>query len=480
MGNAFLRCVTCKRITPLSPPIFSCSNLGDGKYHFLGREFEKPVDNSGLQLPAKPFNPFLLFRRFFAVDSLARERGAKDAYEDAVHAIDENLERFAGTGFRGTPTKNEAELARALGFGSGTIYAKNETRNVTGSHKARHLMGTMIYLDVLHRIGLMNGQKPNLAIYSCGNAALGAAAVAKAAGYKLHVFVPPDVNKNVKSQLEQYEAVVHICERKTGEQGDPCYNRYSEAVKGGCLPFSCSGPDNWSAIEGGQTLGLEFIGATRPVDMNHLVIQAGGGALASSAVGAYRDRGLLDHTAPKIHVVQTLGGYPLVRAYYLLLAKIARDAGIDCSLKTKRDRGLNGRIADYASNQQSEVTAILAKLKAENPGMVFSTLDYAIQHPDQFMWPWESAPHSVAHGILDDVTYDWLQTVTGMLLTGGTAVLASESELTAANKTVKDTTGVNADPTGTSGVAGLSVLRRLGVVQPYDNAGVFLTGVERG
>ena len=35
-------------------------------------------------------------------------------------------------------------------------------------------------------------------------------------------------------------------------------------------------------------------------------------------------------------------------------------------------------------------------------------------HRSQFMWPWEEPPHSVASGILDDETYDWLAILRGV------------------------------------------------------------------
>ena len=47
-------------------------------------------------------------------------------------------------------------------------------------------------------------------------------------------------------------------------------------------------------------------------------------------------------------------------------------------------------------------------------------LRYAAHHRSEFMWPWERSRASIAHGILDDETYDWLAVVEGMLATGGT------------------------------------------------------------
>ena len=71
------------------------------------------------------------------------------------------------------------------------------------------------------------------------------------------------------------------------------------------------------------------------------------------------------------------------------------------------------------------------------------------------MWPWETPPSSVAHGILDDETYDWLAIVEGMLRTGGHPVFASEDTLATANRIVRDATGIDACVTGTSGLSGL-------------------------
>ena len=43
------------------------------------------------------------------------------------------------------------------------------------------------------------------------------------------------------------------------------------------------------------------------------------------------------------------------------------------------------------------------------------------------MWPWETEPRSMAHGILDDETYDWLPVVTAMADGNGAPVIATEA-----------------------------------------------------
>ena len=48
------------------------------------------------------------------------------------------------------------------------------------------------------------------------------------------------------------------CPRRPGEAGDPSYLRLQEALAEGAVPFTCQGPDNGLAIEGGSTLAWEI------------------------------------------------------------------------------------------------------------------------------------------------------------------------------------------------------------------------------
>jgi threonine synthase len=112
--------------------------------------------------------------------------------------------------------------------------------------------------------------------------------------------------------------------------------------------------------------------------------------------------------------------------------------------------------------------------------VVREELSYAAHHRSEFMWPWESEPRSIAHGILDDETYDWLAVVQGMLVTGGAPVLVDETILIEANDLARATTGIDADHTGTAGLAGLVELVRSGFVGPSESVVVIFTGVRRG
>ena len=95
------------------------------------------------------------------------------------------------------------------------------------------------------------------------------------------------------------------------------------------------------------------------------------------------------------------------------------------------------------------------------------------------MWPWESEPKSIAHGILDDETYDWLAIMRAMWATGGFPVVVSEETLIEANTLARAATGINVDHTGSSGFAGALHLYRAGGIEAHETVAVLFTGVRR-
>ena len=57
------------------------------------------------------------------------------------------MPRSRGTGFRRTPFASADALSDALGFDDdGGVWVKDETGNVAGSHKARHLVSILLHL----------------------------------------------------------------------------------------------------------------------------------------------------------------------------------------------------------------------------------------------------------------------------------------------------------------------------------------------
>ena len=356
--------------------------------------------------------------------------------------------RVEGQAFVATPCAAYDRLGSRLGFGPGQLWVKDETGNVSGSHKGRHLFGVMLHLS----LGPWASSLEPLAIASCGNAALAAAVVARAAGRTLDVFVPTWADERVIARLGQLGARITTCPRDPDVPGDPCYHRFHEAVAGGAVPFCCQGPDNGLTIEGGSTLAWEMIDAAGDRAIDRVFVQVGGGALASACALGFADAMALGRIGrlPRLHAVQTEGGFPLKRAYDRVVERLnrrlpaERPAELDFRPTTKGFQTTKGHQTYAGTNFSSgDVSAI------------HEELHYAATHRDEFMWPWETPPCSIATGILDDETYDWLAVIEGMLLSGGYPVLVSEDTLKSANALVLETTGVPVDHTGTAGLAGL-------------------------
>ena len=209
---------------------------------------------------------------------------------------------------------------------------------------------------------------------------------------------PTSADAAVVDRLRTLGARVVTCPRRPGEAGDPSYLRLQEALAQGAVPFTCQGPDNGLAIEGGSTLAWEIADELRAAGatLDRIVVQVGGGALASGIALGFDDAAAIGaiETVPTLDTVQARGGAPLARAYERVLADLGLVAGTPADPSVVHD-GLR-RVADRRS---------------------------------RYMWPWETEPVSVAHGILDDETYDWLAVVRAMLVTGGRAVVVDEPAL---------------------------------------------------
>ena len=187
-------------------------------------------------------------------------------------------------------------------------------------------------------------------------------------------------------------------------------------------------------------------------DPDRVFVQVGGGALASGLIRGLteaRDLGLISRL-PRIHAVQTEGAYPLIRAWGLFVDRFGPFPSGDPG---GLDRASKSRLAE--------------------------ALAWAAAHRSEFMWPWETPPHSVAHGILDDETYDWLAVVGGMVESGGCPVTADEALLVEAASLGRETTGIRVDATGASGLAGAVAQVRRGNVRTGESLVVLFTGRER-
>ena len=389
-------------------------------------------------------NPFVRYRTLLDSYRAALARGWSDAdFVALVERLDHGVAGVDGHGFVVTPMTKEPALGAAAGLSGARLWVKDDTGNVAGSHKGRHLFGVMLYDAVVH-----DDHDRELVVASCGNAALAAAVVARAVDRRLRVFIPTDAPSSVVARLVELGATTVECPRVGGERGDPCYLRFREAVAAGAMPFSCQGTDTPESIDGGRTIALELAeqlcdSHRGRVHLDRLFVQVGGGALAAACA-----RGMADavrmrwlDALPRLYAVQTEGAAPLERAWRLLRERMGGEP---------------------------------------SPAHADEWVAVAAAHADELMWPWEQTPHSVAYGILDDVTYDWLEVVGGMLRSGGFPLIVREDELLQANALARQHTATAADHTGTAGLAGLLHFNATSSPAGYDQTiALLFTGITR-
>lgn len=388
-------------------------------------------------------NPFIRYRWLLDSYRIAIGRGWSDAdFVSLVTRLDKAVMEVSGTAFEMTPLSRQPALAAATSVPTDLLWVKDETHNVGGSHKARHLFGVLLHLAVEDQ------PDGDLAIASCGNAAVAAAVVARAAGRPLRVFIPTWADPEVVAALEEMEATIEVSERRKGETGDPTVLRMIEAVEQGAVPFSVQGTITPTTLDGGRTIGWELaeqLSLARVGGKVALFVQVGGGALAASTW-----QGLTDGIRHQwleadlvLHTVQTEAAAPLNRAWRGLHAEMETQLLLDHS-----------DAIDYA-------------------------LDVAKRESDRFMWAWEEVGPTAASGIVDDVTYDWLPVMEAMLRSEGQATVVTEKMVLRANELARAHTGINVGHTGSAGLAALLDPSIIDYVDRGQHVVVLFTGVER-
>lgn len=426
------KCVVCGAVVDVGTPLsWRCpASSDDDRHHVLAPQSdvaplrrEKGDDDD---------NPFLAFRRYLAWDSFAAALGLDvDRRVATVRECDARVAAVAGTGFRITPFARADRLSAALGFSAdGGVWVKDETNNVAGSHKARHLFVELLHLVTLEQVGRAPwrsvDERPSLAIASCGNAAIAASTLAKSQQWPISVFVPTSADADVLAMLAHLDANVVVCPRRDDDPpGDPCVHRFREAVHGGAVPFGVQGTENGWCLDGGRTIGWEMAWVAEhapPPLVSRLFVQVGGGAFAASLARGFHAGG----TSAQLHAVQAEGCAPLARAW--------------------------------------------------NAASRFSSLADAARHWDDCMWPWD-APHSFADGILDDETYDWVSVCDAMQRSEGSPVVATEKQIHEAYEMAHRHTDIDVSPTGAAGLAGVLAIRHM--IRDDERIAVVFSGVRR-
>jgi threonine dehydratase len=406
-----LRCAACGTSVDVRTPLtWRCPNaVGNDRHHVLLIESDVAPLRRG-----KHANPFIAFRRYLAWDAFASANGMSEPDRDAlIEELDGKIATVAGTGFRFTPFARADRLSDALGFSvNGGVWVKDETHNVAGSQKSRHLFTELLHLVAAERLGLApwaTGNRPALAIASCGNAAFAASTLARAVEWPIRVFVPEHADAVLVQRLRDLAAdVVHCPRRNDDPPGDPCVHRFREATRDGAIPFGVQGPENAWCLDGGRTIGWEMAYVAEHMEpplIARLFVQVGGGAFASCVAEGFHAGG----TRAALHAVQAAGCAPLAKAW-------------ESSTK-------------------------------------YRTAVDAAAHWDECMVPWPTTPQSFADGILDDETYDWVSVCRAMRASGGSPIVATEQHVHAAYELAHSTTDIDVSPTGAAGLAGLLAAR---------------------
>lgn len=377
-------------------------------------------------------SPFIKYRALLYPYRVAMANGMSDErYVEIVSTQDDRIKEVNdGKGFEATPLVYSAEQ---------NAYVKDESNQVAGSHKARHLFNVMTYLQVLNSLNPSSAplsSSRRLTVASCGNAGLAAATIAAAAEWPIDVCIPDNADPAVVQKLKDLGPSVNtiVCPRgvdsiehvefgavSTAGAADPTVAVFKNLIEDhDSIPLSVQGTECGLAVEGVQTLIFELLDQAAEqkrtaLDFSRLFIQVGGGALGAGlfqglqrAVAGDLDvivPGLKIPTVPAIITVQAEGNAPLNRAF--------------------------------------EKIRVDGKTAAE-----------AARAKDQYMFPWQN-PNSVAHGILDDETYDWVELCRGMESTSGSAIVVSDDQIRAANTHAKSAYKVNSCHTGSVGLAGL-------------------------
>ena len=197
------------------------------------------------------------------------------------------------------------------------MWVKDETGNVGGSHKGRHLAGALLHLRAAEALGLAGPSRRPLAIASCGNAAIAAATLAQRSEWPLEVFVPDWADEHVLGLLASLGATVTPLpaagERPAGRPG------------GAALPGGGAGRGDPVRRPGARQRPVprrrahDRLGAARDadVDLDRVVVQVGGGAFAA-CTGWGLGPGV------RLDTVQAEGCAPLERAW-----RRAAERGVD-------------------------------------------------------------------------------------------------------------------------------------------------------
>ena len=296
-------------------------------------------------------------------------RRSSSALDRAVAAVD-------GHGFRDTPfaAADRARRARS-GSARGRLWVKDETGNVSGSHKARHLMGLLLVAR-----GGARGPGSRGRAARCRSRSRAAATRRWRPRWsraprtaRSTSSCPPTRDPRVVERLAcAGRPRSHVCERAPGGRRRPLLPRASaRAVAAGALPFSARAATTGSRSRAARRSPTRWSSALRRTApcSTALFVQVGGGALASACVQGFATRSR-SAALPRCRASTPCRPrrHPLARAWDRLAARI---------------------LGECAPRRRAPSRApTVARAGAARP-LRADALGYAAHHRSEFMWPWE-------------------------------------------------------------------------------------------
>lgn len=202
-----------------------------------------------------------------------------------------------------TPLLRWQPLEKSLGLK--TVWIKDESKNPTGSFKARGLAAAVTTA--------VRGGARTFTIPTAGNAGVALSAYARRAGIPVHVFAPATTPRTILDQIRAFGAELNLLDGHIGDCGKAAREF---AAKHGA--FDVSTLREPYRIEGKKTMGLELaeqLGWTLP---DVVLYPAGGGTGLIGMWKAFnelRDAGWITDRSPRLFAVQSTGCAPVVRAF---------------------------------------------------------------------------------------------------------------------------------------------------------------------
>jgi threonine synthase len=202
-----------------------------------------------------------------------------------------------------TPLLRARNLGRLIG--AGHLFIKDESRNPTGSFKAR---GMAVAVSRLKDIGAAIAYLP-----SAGNAGLALAAYGASAGLACVIFMPEETPEGVAEECRAYGARV---EEVPGILPDAARRMSEEPIgERSAVLTTFREP---CRVEGKKTVAFEIVTQCGPHAPDWILFPTGGGTgivAIWKAYGELESLGWLEGPKPHLAVVQASGCAPLVRAF---------------------------------------------------------------------------------------------------------------------------------------------------------------------